>query len=124
MSSIFNFAVYGGISITLFLILLLSKDWKQQVAKKILAAVLLHFLALFLLYGTIPFQEPEQIYNWFPLMGIAIFWAGPLLYFYGVATYDSTFRADRNFFKHFLPGLIVAIVFLFVDFFMILICFC
>jgi len=101
----------------MFLILLLSRDWKQQVAKKILAAVLVHFLALFLLYANLPSQEFLQTYNWFPMMGVALFSAGPLLYFYVVATYEKSFRADQFFFKHFIPALLVALSFLIHRFF-------
>lgn len=109
LSTIFNFAIYGGSSITLFLIFLLSKDWQKQAAKKILALVLLHFLGLFLLYSSLS-NAAEQFLQWSGVAIFALFSAGPLLYFYVVATYENDFQFDRKFYKHFIPAFCVGLV--------------
>lgn len=52
MKDLTTFLTYSGISIILFLILVLSRTWKRRAANKILAGTLLCFLLIFLTYAS------------------------------------------------------------------------
>ena len=89
MKEILTFLVYSGISTILFLILLLSRKWQKRSANKILAAILLSFLALFLTYASSYLNNQLLITITSPIGFIIPFSLGPLLFYYIKATYNS-----------------------------------
>lgn len=105
------FGAYSGVSIVLFLLLLLSKNWHQQRSKKLLAGILLSFLIIVLLYisvylGTIGFQ------TFLLPLGIVLPYAlGPLLYFYIQSIYQSDLPTGKYFYRQFIPFFIALGVF-------------
>ena len=94
MKEILTFLVYSGISTILFLILLLSRKWKKQSANKILASILLSFLALFLTYATSYLKNEILIAITSPIGFIIPFSLGPLIFHYIKATYNP--KVDFN----------------------------
>ncbi|EAY28561.1 helix-turn-helix domain-containing protein [Microscilla marina] len=101
------FCAYSGVSIVLFLLLLLSKTWRKQRAQQILAGILLSFLFVVLLYVTVPLASVKVWAVLLPI-GLAIPYAlGPLLYFYIKLTYQPRLPLGNTFWRHMLPFLIV-----------------
>ncbi|WP_299463823.1 AraC family transcriptional regulator [uncultured Microscilla sp.] len=101
------FCAYSGVSIVLFLLLLLSKTWRRQRAHQILAAILFIFLLVVLLYISIPLGSAIVQAILLPL-GLAIPYAlGPLLYFYIRLTYQPQLQLRKIFWHHMLPFFIV-----------------
>ena len=107
MENIVAFLVYSGVSITLFLMLLLSRDWKKQPAKLLLAGILFDFLLVFVLLVSIESESEELALLGFPILVSVPFSWGPLLYFYIRSVYEPELPFDKRFFKHFLPFLVV-----------------
>lgn len=103
VEEIVPFLAYSGISLTLFLILLLSRNWKQQPSKLILAGMLLNFLLVFL---ALVFLENGSgnlaLLIVSLLMSVPYSW-GPLLYFYIQSIYEPNLRFNKDFFRHFIP---------------------
>lgn len=107
MEEINVFLTYSGISVTLFLILLLSRGWKKQPSKIILAGILLDFLLVFLLLVSLEVGSEKGTQLIFPLViGVPFSW-GPLLYFYIRSVYEPDLAFDKHFFSHFLPFLVI-----------------
>lgn len=105
---IYNLSVYGGISLTLFLIFLLAKDYRQ-LNKRVLIGILLHFLILFIVYA---FISEERALALMPFFLLLIYTLGPLIYTYVEAVYDSSLKIDHSFYQRFWPAVICSILLL------------
>ena len=108
-----NFSVYSGISITLFLILLLAGKSEEKRSGKVLSLLMINFLIVFLAYAGI-YQMPDETGLFFAIVPFAVVvpyaW-GPLLYFYVKSVYDPGFRFNRSFFRHFIPFVLALVLF-------------
>lgn len=109
VEKIVAFLVYSGVSITLFLILLLSKDWKKQPSKVMLVGILLNFLLVFLLMASLETKSEEWSLLLFPLVISVPYSWGPLLYFYIRSVYEADLPLDTHFFRRFFPFLAVLV---------------
>lgn len=97
------FGAYSGVSIVLFLLLLLGKNWHQQHSKKLLASILLSFLIIVLLYISV-YLETTGFQTFLLPLGIVLPYAlGPLLYFYIQSIYQSDLPLDKHFYRQFIP---------------------
>ena len=103
---IYNLSVYGGISLVAFLIFLLAQDLRQ-LNKRILIAILLHFLLLFVAYS---FVSASRALRLLPIFLILIYTLGPLVYTYVLAVYDSQLRLDQAFYQRLIPALLAGTV--------------
>ena len=103
MEKIVDFLVYSGVSITLFLILLLSRNWKQQPSRIMLAGILLNFLLVFLLMVFLATDSEKDSLLLLPFVISVPFSWGPLLYFYIRSIYEVDLPFNRRFFRHFFP---------------------
>lgn len=101
---IYNLSVYGGISLVAFLIFLLARDL-QQLNKRILIGILLHFLLLFIVYA---FVSASIALRLLPLFLVLLYTLGPLVYSYVLAVYDSDLQLDRAFYQRFIPAAVAA----------------
>ena len=97
---IYNLSVYGGISLSAFLIFLLAKDL-QQLNKRILIGILLHFLLLFIVYALVSASIALRL---LPIFLILLYTLGPLVDTYVLAVYDSQLQLDQAFYQRFLPA--------------------
>ena len=104
------FSLYSGISIVMFLVLLLSKSWKKEKSKKILALILVSFLLFFLSYLSLQVQIFKSFFIW-PLGIIVNFLLGPLLYFYIQLIYQADLSLERKDYVHFFPFVFALITF-------------
>lgn len=105
------FCAYSGVSIVLFLLLLLSKTWRKQRAQSILAGILLSFLLVVLLYISVSLGSPTLQALLLPV-GLTIPYAlGPLLFFYIKFTYQPQLPFDKVFWRHFAPFFILFALF-------------
>ena len=108
-----NFSLYSGISITLFLILLLAGKSEEKRSGKILSLLMINFLIIFVAYAGIN-QRPDEMGFFFAIVPVAVVvpyaW-GPLLYFYVKSVYDPGFRFNRSFFSHFIPFVLAIVLF-------------
>lgn len=101
------FCAYSGISIVLFLLLLLSKTWRKQRAQQMLAGLLLSFLAIVLLYIVVSLELLKFQAFLLPL-GLSIpYVLGPLLYFYIKLTYQPKLVLGKAFWRHFIPFIVI-----------------
>lgn len=101
MEKIVDLLVYSGVSITLFLILLLSRNWKKQPSKIMLAGILLNFLLVFLLMVFLETDSGKGSFVLLPFVISVPFSWGPLLYFYIRSIYESELPFGWPFTKHF-----------------------
>ena len=105
------FCAYSGVSIVLFLLLLLSKTWRNQRSNKILAFILFSFLVIVLLYLTVPLGSATLQAFLLPLGIVSPYTLGPLLFFYIQLIYQPQMMLGKAFFYHLLPFCIAFVVF-------------
>lgn len=104
---VYNLSVYGGISLMLFFVFLLQKDWLETPSKRILGGILFHFLAFFLAYALL---SEDTSTDYLPLLMVLLYTLGPLIYTYVQSVYTKDFRFSKNFFSLFTPALVCGIL--------------
>ncbi len=97
------FFAYSGISIVLFLILLLGKNWKKSKSKRILIFILIVLLLIFLGYLSIYSLQLVSRFNILPIVIILPFALGPLLLNYVRSIYQPDLSLSRLYKKELLP---------------------
>ena len=95
MEHLHQLAVYGGISLTAFLIFLLSRDW-HKLHKQVLTGILFHFLVLFVVYALLPGQA--LAISLAPLFILLLYTLGPLIYTYVEAIYHRHLQINTAFY--------------------------
>ena len=95
MEHLHQLAVYGGISLTAFLIFLLSRDW-HKLHKQVLTGILFHFLVLFVVYALLPGQALAITLA--PLFILLLYTLGPLIYTYVESIYHRHLQINTAFY--------------------------
>lgn len=110
MENLTTFLTYSGISIILFLILLLSRTWKKREANKILMGTLFSFLLLFLTYAS-SYLEWSVLTTIVSPIGIIIpFALGPFIFQY-IKTIYTAIIDFRKLLRSLLPFGIACILY-------------
>ena len=90
------FYTYSGISIILFLILLLSRNSSTQSSRKTLIYLLINILVIFLSFTSIHLKHELFSAILMPIGAITPFAFGPLLFYYIKSIYQPKLKLDKN----------------------------
>ncbi|QKX06077.1 AraC family transcriptional regulator [Aquimarina sp. TRL1] len=103
MEEIITFLIYSGISVTLFLVLLLSRKWKSGTPPKVLSYFLISYLILFLTLSSSYLENDTISFFIFPIGIVIPFAMGTLLFFYIKAIYYHKLVSAKVILAHLIP---------------------